>query len=295
MADQGARELKLTQYLNEAYGKEKQLETVLQAQIGLAKSAGRKPLQKRLQDHLKETKAQARGLERRIKQLGGRAEAQSLPGPDIVSDAASGVASVANKALAAAKGPVQALRGTSEADNLLRNVRDAVWNEAEEIAHYDAIEALADTLNDRETVKLAREFRRQEERMQAFLRKQIVQLVKAVVREEVPARERSGSDGAAPRRGTARASSSRARSSASGTRSRSAGTRSSSGSRSSGSSSRASGSSSRSSGSSSRGSGSSSRGSGSSSRSSGSTSRGSRSSGSSRRSSGGSSRGGSST
>src|SRR3712207_2433361 len=120
MADPGARELKLTQYLNEAYGKEKQLETTLEAQIGLAKAAGRKPLQKRLQDHLKETKQQARGLERRIKQLGGKAEAVNLPGPDVVSDAASGVASVANKALAAAKGPVQALRGTSPADNLLR-------------------------------------------------------------------------------------------------------------------------------------------------------------------------------
>src|SRR4028119_144583 len=115
MADPGARELKLTQYLNEAYGKEKQLETTLQAQIALAKAAARKPLQKRLQDHLKETKAQSRGLERRIKQLGGKAEAVNLPGPDIVSEAAGGVANVANRALAAAKGAGQARGGRGRA------------------------------------------------------------------------------------------------------------------------------------------------------------------------------------
>ncbi len=38
MADPGARDLKLIQYLNEAYGKEKQLETVLKTQIGIAAS-----------------------------------------------------------------------------------------------------------------------------------------------------------------------------------------------------------------------------------------------------------------
>src|SRR5688500_7170927 len=189
MADPTARELKLIQYLNEAYGKEKQLETVLQAQIKLANAE--KTLKKRLQDHLKETKAQARGLEKRIKQLGGKADAgPDLPGPDAVSDAVGGVTSVANKALAAAKGPVQALRGTSPQDNLLRNVRDSFWNEAEEIAHYNVIESVANALGDTETAKLAREFRRQEERMQTFLGKQIDKLVKAVIKAEVPARER---------------------------------------------------------------------------------------------------------
>ncbi|HEX8205515.1 MAG TPA: DUF892 family protein [Solirubrobacteraceae bacterium] len=227
MADPGARELKLTQYLNEAYGKEKQLETVLQAQIGLAKAAARKPLQKRLQDHLKETKAQARGLERRIKALGGKAEAVNLPGPDVVSDAASGAASLANKALAAAKGPVQALRGTSPADNLLRNVRDAVWNEAEEIAHYDAIEALAETLNDSETAKMAREFRRQEERMQKFLRGQIAALVKQVVREEVPASERRANGGGRSRSASSSRSSSSRSSSSRSSSSRASGSSSS--------------------------------------------------------------------
>src|SRR3954454_16727455 len=72
MADElSTRDAKLIQYLNEAYGKEKELETALQAHIRMTK---RPPYKKRLQDHLKETKAQSKGLERRIKALGGKAE-----------------------------------------------------------------------------------------------------------------------------------------------------------------------------------------------------------------------------
>ena len=186
--DLNVRDSKLVQYLNEAYGKEKELETALQAHIKMA--SDRKSYKKRLQDHLKETKAQARGLERRIKQLGGKAEAAKLPGPDVVSGAASKATAAATKAAAAAKGPVHALRGTGQAEKLLKNAKTELWNEHEEIGNYLAIETLADALKDRETSKLAREFRRQEERMAAFLTKLIPQLTKAVVTEEVPASER---------------------------------------------------------------------------------------------------------
>ena len=186
--DLRAREAKLVQYLNEAYGKEKQLESALEAD---AKMAGaRASYRKRLQDHLKETKAQARALERRIKQLGGKAEAANLPGPDVVSGAAGKAAAAASKAAAAAKAPVQALRGTGEAEKLLKNAKTELWNEYEEIANYLAIETLAEALRDRDTAKLAREFRRQEERMAAFLSKLIPTLTKAVVTEEVPASQR---------------------------------------------------------------------------------------------------------
>jgi ferritin-like metal-binding protein YciE len=188
MADLNARDGKLVQYLNEAYGKEKELEISLQAHIQMA--ASRAPYKKRLQEHLKETKAQARGLERRIKQLGGKAEAASLPGPDVVSEAAGKATAAATKALAAAKGPVHALRGTGEAEKLLKNAKTELWNEHEEIGNYLAIESLAEALRDRDTAKLAREFRRQEERMASFLQKLIPQLTKAVVTEEVPAAQR---------------------------------------------------------------------------------------------------------
>src|SRR3954447_10246808 len=213
MADPTARELKLIQYLNEAYGKEKQLETVLQVQTKLA--GIKPPLKKRLTEHLRETKQQSKNLERRIKALGGKAEAVDLPGPDVVTGAVSGAASLANKALAAAKGPVAALRGTSPADNLLRNVRDSFWNEAEEIAHYNTIEAFADKLGDKETVKLAKEHRRQEERMQKFLERQITTLVGDVIRSEIPAKERKpeGASGGSRRRSSSSRSRSTSRSS----------------------------------------------------------------------------------
>jgi len=186
-----ARDAVLVKYLNEAYGKEKQLETALTAQIALAQ---RSQLKKGLQDHLKVTKAQSKGLAKRMKELGGKADAgPDLPGPDLAGDAVGLVGNVANRALAAAKGPVQALRGTSEADNQLRNVRDCLWNEAEEIAHYNVIEAAADALGDRETVKLAKTYRRQEEAMQKLLERQIAPLMKDVIKDEVPASERRSS------------------------------------------------------------------------------------------------------
>jgi ferritin-like metal-binding protein YciE len=188
MADLTARDTKLIQYLNEAYGKEKELETALQAHIKMA--TGRATYKKRLQDHLKETKAQARGLERRIKQLGGKAEAVDLPGPEVAAKAAGKATAAATRALAAAKGPVHALRGTGDAEKLLKNAKTELWNEYEEIGNYVAIETLAQEVGDKDTEKLAREFRRQEERMAAFLSKLLPQLTTAVAKEEIPAAER---------------------------------------------------------------------------------------------------------
>jgi ferritin-like metal-binding protein YciE len=206
-ADLNVRDSKLIQYLNEAYGKEKELETALQAHIKMA--ASRAGYKKRLQDHLKETKAQARGLERRIKQLGGKAEAANLPGPELVSEAAGKATAAATKAMSAAKGPVHALRGTGQAEKLLKNAKTELWNEHEEIGNYLAIETLADALGDRDTSKLAREFRRQEERMANFLSKLIPQLTKAVVTEEVPASQRRVDGRGAKSRPAKRSSSSR--------------------------------------------------------------------------------------
>src|SRR5881397_2096686 len=101
-----ARDAKLIQYLNEAYGKEKQLETALQAHIGLTTRA---PYKKRLQQHLRETKDHAKQLERRIKKLGGSPEAgPEIPGtPEAVTTT---VANIAGRAVAAAQGPLHALR-----------------------------------------------------------------------------------------------------------------------------------------------------------------------------------------
>jgi ferritin-like metal-binding protein YciE len=185
MAEQTVRDLKLIQYLNEAYGKEKELETALQAHIGMTTKA---PYKKRLQQHLKETKAHARQVERRIKQLGGKAEAGPAPGP--VGEAATVVTTAASKAVSAAKGPLHMLRGTGENEKMLKNAKTEYWNEYEEIASYTAIETLAETVGDTDTAKLARGIRREEERMAKFLEGQIPQLTKAVAREEIPPDQR---------------------------------------------------------------------------------------------------------
>jgi ferritin-like metal-binding protein YciE len=187
MAQPTIRELKLIQYLNEAYGKERELETALQAHI---KMTTRDAYKKRLQAHLKETKGHARDVKARIKKLGGKAEEMHLPGPDVVADVAAGAQSMASKAMALAQGPLHALRGTSEQEKQLKNAKTEYASEAEEIALYTAIEALADALADDETAKLARRIRREEERMGTYLEKLIPSLAKAVVQEEIPAAER---------------------------------------------------------------------------------------------------------
>ena len=171
MADPNTRDLKLIQYLTEAHGKEKELETALQAHIGMTTRA---PYKKRLQQHLKETKAHARATERRIKQLGGKVE--TVPAP--VAEAASAVQAVTSKAVSAAKGPLHALRGTGEHEKMLKNAKTEFSEEHEEIAMYSGIEALAEAVGDRETAKLARDIRREEERMANFLEKQIGTLAK---------------------------------------------------------------------------------------------------------------------
>jgi ferritin-like metal-binding protein YciE len=189
MAEVTARDAKLIQYLNEAFGTEKRLETALQAHIAMTTRA---PYKKRLQQHLQETKRHAREVERRIKKLGGTAETASLPGPEAVTEVAQRAQTAAQKAAALAQGPVHMMRGTGEQEVLLKNARTEYQSEAEEIAHYTAIQALADKVGDKETAQLARAILREEERMASFLQRLIPQLTKAVAVAEIPASERDG-------------------------------------------------------------------------------------------------------
>jgi ferritin-like metal-binding protein YciE len=199
MADLTTRDTKLIQYLNEAYGKEKELETALTAHIGMTTRAAYK---KRLQEHLRETKAHARAVERRIKQLGGKADSGNV------------VTEVASRATAAAKGPLHTIRGTGEQEKMLKNAKTEYSEEHEEIATYTAIETLAEAVGDADTAKVARGIRREEERMANYLARLIPSLTKAVTTAEIPAAER--------RTSTRRRAGSRARSrSTTGARSRS--------------------------------------------------------------------------
>jgi ferritin-like metal-binding protein YciE len=226
MPETTTRDAKLIQYLNEAYGKEKQLETALEAHIAMTT---RPPYKRRLQEHLKETKGHARAVERRIKQLGGIAEEVSMPGPEVVSGAASKVQEVAHRGVALAQGPLHAVRGTGEQEKLLKNAKTEFSDEAEEIANYTAIETLAESVGDKETVRMARGIRRQEERMFGFLERLIPQLTKAVAQAEIPASERNGAGRTrrtAARSTTRRGTTSRRRTTTRGTTSRRSGGRS---------------------------------------------------------------------
>jgi ferritin-like metal-binding protein YciE len=187
VADLSVANAKLVQYLNEAYGVEKRLESALEAHIAMTTKAS---YRKRLREHLTETKRHAREVEKRIKRLGGAAERIDAPGPSMVGDAAQAVLGGAQKAVALAQGPLHALRGTSEQEKMLKNAKTEYTSESEEIAAYSAVEKLAETLGDRETQRLAREIRREEERMRSFLEKEIPRLTSDVARAEIPASQR---------------------------------------------------------------------------------------------------------
>jgi ferritin-like metal-binding protein YciE len=172
MADPNDRDAKLIQYLSEAYGKERELEVALQTDIAMTTKA---PYKKRLQEHLRETKAHAKALDRRIKQLGGGGQT---------------VQSLVGKVTAVAKGPLHLIRGSGEQEKLLKNAKTQFTAEQEEISTYLALEVFATKVGDAETAKLARDIRKEEERMAKFLETQIRQLAASTALEEVPAGQR---------------------------------------------------------------------------------------------------------
>jgi ferritin-like metal-binding protein YciE len=208
------RDAKVVQYLNDAYATERRLEIALQAHIAMTPRADYK---KRLREHLKETKAHARTVERRIKALGGEAESVSVPGPEVVVKGARSAKAAVQKAAAAAQGPLHAVRGTGQQERMLKNARTEYQDEAEEIATYRAIEALAKGVGDKETAKLARDIGREEKKMADFLVALIDQLALDVVHDEVPVAE-IGATPAARRTGSgsrAKTASSRSKSTSS--------------------------------------------------------------------------------
>jgi ferritin-like metal-binding protein YciE len=223
--DMNARDLKLVQWLNEAYAKEAELEVDLTAHIALTQKDSYK---KRLRKHLTETRDHKRKVAARIKKLGGSTSSgPSIPGvPGALGE-------VAGKAVAAVKGQVGTARAavTSQAETHLRNAQEELREEHVEIAIYKRIEDFSTEVGDRETAQLAKTIRRDEERMAKFLDAEMTRLVKDVVRTEIPKEERGGTSrsrstsrtgSGSSRSRSSSGSSSRSRSSSgSGTRSRS--------------------------------------------------------------------------
>ncbi len=202
------RDAKLVSWLGEAHAKEAELEMDLSAHIGLTEKPAYK---KRLQAHLKETRDHKRRVAARIKKLGG-------PSGQGLLALTGAVGEVAGKTVAAVKGQVGLARAlvSEQAETHLRNAQDELREEHTEIAIYTRIEVLATEVGDRETAQLARNIRRDEERMAKYLTAEIGRLVKDVVRAEIPRDQRVTSS-----RGRSTRSSSASRSRSATSRSRS--------------------------------------------------------------------------
>jgi ferritin-like metal-binding protein YciE len=197
------RDAKLVQWLNEAHAKEAELEADLTAHIALTEKQSYK---KRLRKHLTETRDHKRRVAARIKQLGGSA----IAGPK-VPGVPGAVGEVAGKAVSAVKGQVGTARAavTDETETQLRNAQEELREEHVEIAIYSRIVTFAEEVGDRDTARLAKAIRRDEERMAKFLDAELGRLVKDVVRKQVPRDQRttrSARGGSAASRRTASSS-----------------------------------------------------------------------------------------
>ena len=161
----------LLQHLEEAHGTEQALVTNLRAHIAMTP---RGTYRQSLERHLTETRQHERAVARRIREIGRDRG---------LLNAAYGVVTTAvGQALVLTKGPLDLLRGGPRGEEkLLKNARDEVVTEALEIAVYDAIEALAKSVGDNATARLAASHRADEEQMLAELREHIPRLGQAVV------------------------------------------------------------------------------------------------------------------
>jgi len=205
------RDAKLVSWLGEAHAKEAELEADLALHISVTQKVAYK---KRLQTHLKETRDHKRRVAAQIKKLGG-------PTGQGLLNLTGAVGEVAGKTVAAVKGQVGLARAlvSEQAETHLRNAQDELREEHTEIAIYTRIEVLATEVGDRDTARLARDVRRDEERMAKYLSAELGRLVKEVVRAEIPRDQRATSPRS--RRSPSRSASSASRSGTSSSRSRS--------------------------------------------------------------------------
>jgi ferritin-like metal-binding protein YciE len=183
------RDSTVVHYLNEAYANERRLELALAAHV---EATTRPEYAQRLRDHLRETRAHARKIGRRIERLGGTPETVSIPAPEGLADRLESAQGMVQRATAAVQHSLHAVRRTGEQELMLENARAEFREEAQEIATYRLLDGLATAVGDRETAKLAREILREEERMASYLGDLIPQLATDVAHDEVPVSEIGG-------------------------------------------------------------------------------------------------------
>jgi ferritin-like metal-binding protein YciE len=166
---------KIVQYLNEAHATEMSLVRVLQSQIAMTP---RGTYRRALEKHLEETRGHADRVQARLGEFGHGLKPITTAGVGLVE-------SVFGQLLALSKTPIDLIRGTGGEEKVLKNAKDTCATEALEIATYTAIEEFAKRTGDDATAKLAREIRRDEERMLAKVQSELPALVDAVVRAEL--------------------------------------------------------------------------------------------------------------
>src|SRR5688500_17489653 len=168
------------QLLAEAHSAETALVQTLGAHISMTPPG---EYRRGLEAHLRETRGHADNVQRRLTELGCRKNPAQI-GVGIAQN-------LLKNTLSMAKAPVDMIRGKSIEEKLVRNARDEAVTETLEIAMYDTIENVALTIGDNESAQLARQIRADEERMLDSLRQIIPTLAGGMVREQVPAVERS--------------------------------------------------------------------------------------------------------
>jgi ferritin-like metal-binding protein YciE len=192
------------QYLSEAHALETALVTNLAAHSSMTPNGTYKTL---LDRHRETTEGHASAVERRINELGEDCD------KGIVAKAAELARDAVGQALVLTKGPIDMVRGTGVNEKLLKNAKDEVTTEAQEIATYDALEAAAKAAGDDKTAKLAADHRKDELAMMEALRKEIPRLALADVKERTDGPVVAPSTSTTRRTSSGRATSSRSSSS----------------------------------------------------------------------------------
>ena len=167
---------KIVRYLEEARATEESLVRVLQSHIEIAPDG---PLRAVLEQHLAETRGHAERVQSRIDAL----ESRSTGSP--VRAWLGLTETVIGQTLALGKAPLDALRGASDEEKVLKAAKDDCATEALEIATYTAIERLARVTGDQATAQLAASILADERRMLDRLLEEIPSLAAAVAGVEL--------------------------------------------------------------------------------------------------------------
>jgi ferritin-like metal-binding protein YciE len=140
--------------------------------------APRGDLRALLEEHLDVTRAHADALRARLREVGA--------GPSPARLALGIAQTAAGQAVAAARLPVDLLRGTGGEERLLRHAREDIAAEALAIATYDALAAVAEAAGDAATAALARAHRDDDERFLLGLRERLPALARDAYEATTP-------------------------------------------------------------------------------------------------------------